>query len=82
MIAQNNGENDDPFRHFDSDGIRKLFEPPKDPTKSETQTQLDVLKSKRKTYDQLNNLIERLDECKRLHAGIHDHNLVFDPGML
>ena len=44
VISQNNGENDDPFRHFDNAGIKALFQKPNNPTQSETQKQLEILK--------------------------------------
>ena len=79
IIAQNNGENDDPFRHFGSDDIRDLFTKPNNPMQSETQMQLSALASRRETYEKLEVLLENLEKLNALHAGIHDHNMVFDP---
>ena len=79
IIAQNNGENTDPFRHFSGDDIRQLFGKPSHPMQSETQMQLAALASRRETYEQLEVLLNNLDKMNELHAGIHDHNMVFDP---
>ena len=79
VINQNNGENDDPIRHFDSDGIRQLFGEPLSPERSETQEMLAFLKEKRKTYPKLEELLKKLDDVSHAHAGIHDHDLVFNP---
>ena len=78
VINQNNGENDDPIRHFDSAGIRELFGEPLNPERSETQEMLTFLKEKRKTYPKLDELLKKLDDISHAHAGIHDHDLVFD----
>ena len=79
VINQNNGENDDPIRHFDSAGIRELFGEPLNPERSETQEILEFLKEKRKTYPKLEALLKKLHDISYAHAGIHDHDLVFDP---
>ena len=79
VINQNNGENDDPIRHFDSAGIRELFGELLNPERSETQEMLTFLKEKRKTYPKLDELLKKLDDISHAHAGIHDHDLVFDP---
>ena len=79
VINQNNGENDDPIRHFDSAGIRQLFGEPLSPERSETQEMLEFLKEKRQTYPKLNELLKKLDDISESHAGVHDHDLVFDP---
>ena len=79
VINQNNGENDDPIRHFDSAGIRQLFGEPLSPERSETQEMLEFLKEKRKTYPKLDELLKKLENISESHAGVHDHDLVFDP---
>ena len=79
IISQNNGENQDPFRHFDNKSIRELFNPPVGGSKtSETQIQLAPISSKRQSYPALEELVGRLETFREFHAGIHDHNLVFD----
>ena len=40
---------------------------------------LTFLKEKRKTYPKLDELLKKLDDISHAHAGIHDHDLVFDP---
>ena len=45
---------------------------------SETQMQLSALASRRETYEKLEVLLENLEKLNALHAGIHDHNMVFD----
>ena len=61
VITQNNGENDDPIRHFDTDGIRALFGEPLNPERSETQAMLEFIKEKRQSYPKLEDLLRKLD---------------------
>ena len=79
IIAQNNGEIADPFRHFSKDDIRQLFKSPEHPDQSETQMQLSALASRRQSYEELDQLLQKLHQMETIHAGIHDHNMVFDP---
>jgi len=44
----------------------------------ETQRKLLVVAKKRKIYPELERILGELDKLKEFHAGIHDHDLVFD----
>jgi len=81
IITQNNAEDVDPATHFDSKTLSAWFVLPQNPEISETQIELsEITAHHRQTYAELNILLDKLKEHTDLHAGIHDHNLVFHKG--
>ena len=81
IITQNNAEDEDPATHFDSKSLFALFVEPQNPEISETQIALsEITAPRRQTYEELNILLGKLNQQTDLHAGIHDHNLVFHKG--
>ena len=83
IIMQNNGENEDPFRHFGYDQIRDLFERPNNPEVSQTQEKvLSHVPIRLPSEDCDREIISKLSRFEKLHAGIHNHDLIFDAGEL
>ena len=83
IIHQNNAEDSDPAAHFDQKALKELFVQPQNPEMSQTQIELnEITKEKRQLYPELVTLLEKLEKHTALHAGIHDHNLVFHQGLL